>query len=349
MDMSAVLPGSFMPHGGCYLWTPSVIALHAVSDALIVLAYYSIPVTLIYFVRKRQDLGFHWMFVCFAVFILACGTTHLMEIWNIWHADYWLSGGIKAVTALASIPTAILLVRVIPQALALPSPQALQAARDELERRVIERTRQLEIINETLLREAHERRRAELEVRESEMRLRAVLDSTLNAVIVIDAHGCIADWNAQAATMFGWTRTEVLGCELPETIIPERHREAHRRGVAHFIATGEGPVLNRVLEMSAVRRDGREFPAELFIRPLVTGDTLTFCGFITDITDRKNAEIATARLAAIDTHADDVVVGTNMDGIVTTWNAGAETLFGYSSAEMVGRSISRLIPHARGE
>src|SRR2546430_2182913 len=67
--------------------------------------YYSIPITLVYFVRKRKDLEFDWMFVCFAIFIVACGTTHIMEIWNIWHPTYWLSGGVKAVTALASVPT----------------------------------------------------------------------------------------------------------------------------------------------------------------------------------------------------------------------------------------------------
>src|SRR5437879_2923966 len=110
---------AFMPHGHCYFWTKSLMALHVISDALIVLAYYSIPITLVYFVRKRKDLDFHWLFVCFAVFILACGTTHLMEIWNIWHADYWLSGSIKALTALASVPTAILLVGLVPKALAL--------------------------------------------------------------------------------------------------------------------------------------------------------------------------------------------------------------------------------------
>src|SRR5258708_3509392 len=111
----------FMPHGHCYLWRPGVLWLHIASDALIALSYFSIPFTLLYFVRKRRDLEFHWMFVCFAVFIIACGTTHLMEIWNIWHAQYWLSGGIKALTALASMPTAVLLIRLVPQALAWPS------------------------------------------------------------------------------------------------------------------------------------------------------------------------------------------------------------------------------------
>src|SRR4051812_23647312 len=130
---------SFMPHGHCYLWSNGLISLHAIADALIVLAYFSIPFTLVYFVRRRKDLKFHAMFVCFAVFILACGTTHFMEIWNIWHASYWLAGGVKALTALASVPTAILLVKLVPQALALPSEAQLNEVNAALQREVAER------------------------------------------------------------------------------------------------------------------------------------------------------------------------------------------------------------------
>src|ERR671924_2298894 len=118
----------FMPHGMCYLWRPGVLGLHVVSDALITLAYFSIPFTLLYFVRKRSDLQFNWMFVCFAIFIVACGTTHLMEIWTVWEPTYWLAGLVKAITALASVPTAILLVQLIPETLRFPSPATLQAA-----------------------------------------------------------------------------------------------------------------------------------------------------------------------------------------------------------------------------
>jgi len=118
----------FMPHGMCYLWNPRVIWLNVASDALIALAYYSIPLTLLYFVRRRRDLEFGWMFVCFAIFIIACGTTHLMEIVNVWHPVYWVTGVVKAITAAVSILTAILLVRSMPAALALPSPRAMERA-----------------------------------------------------------------------------------------------------------------------------------------------------------------------------------------------------------------------------
>ena len=94
----------FIPHGHCYMWQPAVLWLHVVSDALIATAYFTIPLTLVYFVWRRKDLQFHWMFLCFAIFILACGASHLMEIWTVWYPTYWLAGAIKAVTAMASIP-----------------------------------------------------------------------------------------------------------------------------------------------------------------------------------------------------------------------------------------------------
>jgi signal transduction histidine kinase/CheY-like chemotaxis protein len=131
----------FMPHGMCYLWRPDILALHVLADSLIALAYFSIPFSLLYFVRRRQDLQFNWVFVCFAIFIIACGATHLMEIVTIWRPLYWLSGVIKAITALASLPTAVMLVRLIPEALRWPSPAAVQRANSSLEVEIAERKR----------------------------------------------------------------------------------------------------------------------------------------------------------------------------------------------------------------
>jgi two-component system NtrC family sensor kinase len=118
----------FMPHGHCYLWGRDIVALHVVSDALIFLSYVTIPITLVYFMRRRKDLPFSWMFALFGVFIVACGTTHAMEILTLWEPLYWLSGGVKVVTAVASVGTAILLARLVPQALAIPSPALLREA-----------------------------------------------------------------------------------------------------------------------------------------------------------------------------------------------------------------------------
>ncbi|HEX2099961.1 MAG TPA: ATP-binding protein [Candidatus Synoicihabitans sp.] len=128
---------AFLPHGFCYRWDATLVWLHVISDALIALAYFSIPASLVYFVRRRKDVAFGWMFACFALFILSCGATHVMGIWTVWEPAYWWSGWVKALTALASVPTAYLLAtRVVPIALRLPSPEALRRVNEDLRREV---------------------------------------------------------------------------------------------------------------------------------------------------------------------------------------------------------------------
>ncbi|GAA6624233.1 ATP-binding protein [Scytonema sp. NUACC26] len=139
----------FIPHGHCYLWKLNLVGLHLLSDCLIALAYYSIPVTLLYFVRKRQDLPFNQMFLLFGTFIVACGTSHIMEVWTLWYPVYWLSGFIKAITAIISIYTAIELVSLMPKALALPSPAQLAAANRKLEREIGDRKQIEEALKES--------------------------------------------------------------------------------------------------------------------------------------------------------------------------------------------------------
>src|SRR5205807_6352369 len=131
-----------MPHGYSYHWNPGLVWLHVISDLLITLAYMSIPITLVNFVRKRRDLPFNWMFLCFGVFIIASGMTHVMEIITLWKPYYWISGMVKAITALASVPTAILLIRLIPQVVNIPGPAVLRAANEAL----IEQTKLLNLI-----------------------------------------------------------------------------------------------------------------------------------------------------------------------------------------------------------
>jgi signal transduction histidine kinase len=128
----AALPGSdgFMPHGTCYLWNPSLVLLHVSSDALIGISYTVIALTLAYLVyRGRADLPFHWMALAFGTFIIACGGTHFMEVWTLWIPSYWLSGGIKLITAVASVATAIALPPLVPKALQLVEAEKVSEAR----------------------------------------------------------------------------------------------------------------------------------------------------------------------------------------------------------------------------
>jgi signal transduction histidine kinase len=135
----SLLTTSYAPHGYCLLWQPSLIWIHAVSDTIIAVSYFSIPLALVAFVHKRRDIAFGGIFWMFALFILACGTTHILSIWNLWHGNYGVEALVKLVTAAASLVTAVLLWPLLPKAIALPSPARLREANDALSVRIVER------------------------------------------------------------------------------------------------------------------------------------------------------------------------------------------------------------------
>jgi PAS domain S-box-containing protein len=133
-------------------------------------------------------------------------------------------------------------------------------------------------------------KRAEQALHESEERTRSIIDGALEAVVTMDTAGVITGWNPQAEITFGWPRAEAIGRLLEQTIIPPQHRDAHRRGLQRYLATGAAAVLNKRLELTAVRRDGREFPVELTITPIGTAERRGFSGFVRDISERKLAQ-----------------------------------------------------------
>lgn len=128
-----------MPHGSCYLWNTGLVGLHTASDLLIAIAYYSIPVMLFSFACRRRDLPFRQLFILFSLFILSCGTVHLLEVWVLWHPIYWLTGTVKALTAIVSIMTSFELYAVLPKALQLPSPGELERANQALQQQIADR------------------------------------------------------------------------------------------------------------------------------------------------------------------------------------------------------------------
>lgn len=141
-----------------------------------------------------------------------------------------------------------------------------------------------------------ERKTVAESLRASEERARTIIDTAYDAFVAIDASGNIITWNAQAEATFGWSQAEVVGRKLSEIIIPEQHRQAHERGLQNFHATGQGPVFNKRIELTALHRDGREFPIELTIWPLGVGDSSTFNAFLRDISERKQAEQSISEL-----------------------------------------------------
>jgi len=118
----------FMAHGHCFLWTPQLLWMYLIADGSIAAAYFSIPLALWYLARKRSDLKFRWVVVLFGIFIISCGTTHIIKIWNIWHSAYWLDAGVSLFTGFVSLICAIALWPILPRVLSLPSSKELQAA-----------------------------------------------------------------------------------------------------------------------------------------------------------------------------------------------------------------------------
>jgi PAS domain S-box-containing protein len=135
-----------------------------------------------------------------------------------------------------------------------------------------------------------DQRRIEAALLASEQRNRLIVESAMDAIVTIDSAGVITGWSPQAETTFGWTHAEALGRPVDQTIMPERFREAHRAGLARYLATGEAHVLNKRIELTALHRNGAEFPIELSITPVREGDTVSFNAFARDITERKLAE-----------------------------------------------------------
>jgi two-component system sensor histidine kinase UhpB len=134
------------------------------------------------------------------------------------------------------------------------------------------------------------KKKSEAAVKHSEEVRRLIMNAALDAIICIDLNGLITVWNLQAENMFGWKEPDILGKELGDTIIPVQHREAHKRGLKHYLQTGDGPVLGKVIEITALHHSGNEFPIELAIVPIKRSGDDFFCAFIRDITLRKKGE-----------------------------------------------------------
>lgn len=311
-----------MPHGYCYLWNPGLVWLHVISDSLIALAYFAIPVALFWFVRKRRDLGFSWMFVLFGVFIVSCGTTHLMEVWNLWHANYWLAGALKAITAVASVPTAILLFKLLPAALDLPnSSQWIKA-------------------NAALETEVRQRRDVELELRVNEATYRfqaELIDLTHDAIFVRDLESKISYWNRGAVMLYGWSKEEVRG-QLSHEVLKTRFPQPLTEIESQVYETGywEGLLVH-------TRKGGAEVivSSRWALRCDLAGNPVAILESNRDVTQRKKEEEKFRNLLE---SAPDAMVIVDQEGKITLTNAQTERLFGYPREELLGQPVEILVP-----
>ena len=296
-------PGAFLPPPGGYHWISSIVWLETSADAVAAVMCYWIAITLVHIARKRADLPFGRVLICFAIFFCACGTMHALEILTAWPSNLWLSGTVRAAMALASAPAAILLARLAPRALALPSPTALKWLNAELEQEVAHR-RQAEEHEQKLNAELEERvaqRTAELiagnreQLRQiaqrklADERFRLVVEGSPNAIVLANATGRILLVNSSAENLFGFHREELMGKPFA-TLLPERFRAAYGDGTA-FIPHSWGRSAAGD-DLFALRKDGSETPIEIGRSPIETAEGALVLSTIVDISQRRQAEEA---------------------------------------------------------
>jgi PAS domain S-box-containing protein len=258
----------FMTHFHCYAQIRPLVALHFYSDLLIGLSYVSISLTLTYLVyRARRDIPFHWVFLAFGLFIIACGGTHFMEVWTTYREPvYWLAGYVKLITAVASVATAVVLPPLVPRTLAL--------VREVTKRR-------------------SEAASTAIAFRETNETLAAIIQASPLAIVVLDPAGIVKLWNAAAERIYGWREQEVLNRPLP-SVPPERETEMRRNHAAGMA----GRSFSN-LETTRLRKDGTTMEVSISTAPLhdASGQTTGVLALVADITERKRAAAAQAFLA----------------------------------------------------
>ncbi|RZI45031.1 bifunctional diguanylate cyclase/phosphodiesterase [Herbaspirillum sp. HC18] len=321
--LSQIFSGEgFMPHGHCYLWTPALLWTYVVSDTSIGIAFYSIPMALTYFVRKRTDLRFNWIFKLFSLFILYCGTTHLLSVWTIWHPDYWLDATITALTAIVSVITAIVLWPLIPKALKLPSMEQLQEAVRLLEKEVGERKAvetQLALLNETLeqrvdartreLLEANQRLEAEIASRKNmeralhaeKERAQVTLKSIGDGVITTDVERKVVFLNPVAERLTGWTTQEAQGHHVQRVMHLVNEHNGERIPCPVGLVVTYGHTRKMQGEIILVGRYGQRHAVESAAAPMVDYDG-KMLGTVLVLHDVTEARKAANRMTYLATH-----------------------------------------------
>ncbi|KPC49164.1 sensor domain-containing diguanylate cyclase [Amantichitinum ursilacus] len=357
-------PG-FMPHGHCFLWTPTLLWMMVAADGVIAVSYFAIAFGLWYYIRRRHDFGYKALAAMFGAFICACGITHALSIWDIWNFSYWLEGYAKLITALISAATAVMLWPMIPRLLALPS-------RDELAETNAELQRQIALTKATA---------ETLEI--SERRYRQLVETAVEGIWTLDNEGYTTFVNRTMAEMLGTTEEAMLGRHLFDFMDASEQTLAQRN-----MARRLSGVVERH-DFRFRRTDNTPLYAIVSSGPIHDehGEVVGMLGVITDITDRerianelaeltagleyrvqeRTAELAHANrelensiaeqqqtamalqeqetwLRAILDSTVDGIITLNSQGEILSANPAATHIFGYPGVEMLGRSIHTLMP-----
>ena len=262
--------GPFVPHGHGYLWTTDLVLLHAGSDVLSALACFSIPLALLYIKRRRKDIDLRLMVSLFAAFILGCGITYLFDVWTIWRADYWVAGGVKAITAVVSVTTAVMLWWKMPLILEWPSPTQLRSSNEELHREVARR------------------RQMYTSLQENAAQLREAFDHAPIGKALVDLHGHWSKVNPALCAILGYNAQELTARDFQSIT----HADDLAEDLCQMRLLLAGEIGTYQMEKRYVHKQGHLVWVLLSVTLVRSegGEPRYFIAQIIDISERKRME-----------------------------------------------------------
>ena len=317
----------FLPHGYCFTWTPALLWSMVSADAIIALSYFSIPAVIVAFLSKRPDVRYRWVAVLFSVFIFGCGITHVMDIWTIWVPDYGAHAIAKMFTAVVSVVTAAGLWPLLPKLLKIPSVDQLQQAISDLESEIAKR------------------KTAEEHLADTERSLAATLGIIGAGFVTTDASGRLLRMNGVAEQLTGWTAAKAAGKPVSE-VIRSSPGSAVDVGALTRVEDLAAAGSHSTVSLRLARNGGGESLVQLTasVDHDDTGQVRGLTLLMRDETELKTAEREVDRLAAIVESTSDAIISCTPEGTITSWNSGAQELFGYRAGEAVGQDIAMLVP-----
>ena len=355
--LQKIMDGSYMPHGHCLLWQKDLLFMHVGSDIVIALSYFSIPTVLIILAKRRQDLNFNHLFWLFSLFIVACGTSHLVDVVNVWHGYYYSEGLVKVFTALVSATTAVMMWVILPKIMQIPSMaemnNATQALRNEVllrekaelslrkmnqqqEKIIAERTAELKSVNDDLSRKV-----AQLEEKQSQ--LQAIMDFTPSLIFIKDTEGRMVTANRAFLDTYGFSIEHIIG-KTNDQLFPIELAENFNKSDRE--ALGQKATISALATLQ-VKGEARQYSAEKFPIFSQSGQVLGIAGIVRDMTDIIKSDNKEALLTSIIETSGDAIIVKSLDSKIISWNPSAERIFGYSATEMTGHSVEIIIPEDR--